>query len=168
MAGGRCADVSEPAGQKPRRAYVLAGYLILLMAALMVLLIALWVGGMKAQAGTPASIGYPWWHGKISKESIFIVMSLVGGALGGSLHGIASLTAHVAQGDLDTRWTMWYVTNPVVGAALAIVFFFVLQAGLGGQAAPTRYDRPNPVRWTRSDRRMTRRWAKRSADCETG
>jgi hypothetical protein len=32
---------------------------------------------------------------------------------------------------------MWYLVNPVVGASLAIVFLFVLQAGLGGQAAPT-------------------------------
>jgi hypothetical protein len=65
------------------------------------------------------------------------MVSLIGGALGGALHGIASLTAHVAAGDFAPQWTMWYLANPFVGASLATVFLFVLQAGLGGQAAPT-------------------------------
>jgi hypothetical protein len=63
------------------------------------------------------------------------VVSLIGGALGGALHGIASLTAHVAKKNFDASWTLWYLANPFVGAALAAAFLFVLQAGLGGQAA---------------------------------
>jgi hypothetical protein len=87
--------------------------------------------------GKPAALSYLGWTGTATKPMIFIIVTLAGGALGGTLHAIASLTAHVADGDFDQRWTMWYLTNPVVGAALAAAFLFVLQAGLGGQAAPT-------------------------------
>ena len=87
--------------------------------------------------GKPAALSYLGWTGTATKPMIFIIVTLAGGALGGTLHAIASLTTHVADGDFDQRWTMWYLTNPVVGAALAAAFLFVLQAGLGGQAAPT-------------------------------
>ena len=87
--------------------------------------------------GKPATISYLWWSGTATRPLVFIIVSLVGGALGGALHAIASLTAHVAAGDFGRSWTMWYLTNPVVGASLATAFLFVLQAGLGGQATPT-------------------------------
>jgi len=60
-----------------------------------------------------------------------------GGVLGASLHGIASLSSHIAKRDFDSSWTMWYLTNPAVGAALAAVFLVVLQAGLGTQGSAT-------------------------------
>lgn len=87
--------------------------------------------------GKPAAISYLGWSGTVSKPVVFVIVTLAGGALGGALHAIASLTAHVAEGDFKPSWTMWYLANPVVGAALAAAFLFVLQAGLGGQAAPT-------------------------------
>jgi len=88
-------------------------------------------------ANQPATLSYLGWSMTATKPGVFVVVSLLGGALGGALHAIASLTAHVAAGDFGDRWTMWYLANPVVGAALATVFLLVLQAGLGGQAAPT-------------------------------
>jgi len=87
--------------------------------------------------GKSATISYLWWSGTATKPMVFIIVSLTGGALGGALHAIASLTTHVATGDFARSWTMWYLTNPIVGASLATAFLFVLQAGLGGQAAPT-------------------------------
>jgi hypothetical protein len=87
--------------------------------------------------GKSAAISYLWWSGTATKPMVFVILSLVGGALGGALHAIASLTAHVALGNFRRSWTMWYLTNPFVGASLATVFLFVLQAGLGGQEAPT-------------------------------
>ena len=87
--------------------------------------------------GKPAAISYLGWSGTATKPVVVIIVTLAGGALGGTLHAIASLTAHVGDGTFKQSWTMWYLTNPVVGAALAAAFMFVLQAGMGGQAAPT-------------------------------
>lgn len=88
-------------------------------------------------SGKPAHVSYLWWSGTVTKPMVFILVSLIGGGLGGALHALASLTAHVANRDFAASWTMWYLTNPIVGASLATIFLFVLQAGLGGQAAPT-------------------------------
>ena len=113
----------------------------LVIGAVLLLLLGAFVPAMQAasalDANQPAKLSYLGWTATATKPGVFVVVSLIGGALGGALHGLASLTAHVAAGDFGARWTMWYLANPVVGAALATVFLFVLQAGLGGQAAPT-------------------------------
>ena len=88
--------------------------------------------------GKSATISYLGWSETASKPMVFLIVSLTGGAFGGVLHAIASLTSHVGDGSFRQRWTLWYLTNPVVGAALAAAFLFVLQAGLGGgQTAPS-------------------------------
>jgi hypothetical protein len=113
---------------------------VITVAEIMLLLVAfvpLMEAGTAIDANQPASLSYMWWSGTASKPGVFVMVSLVGGALGGALHGIASLSKHVANRDFGRQWTMWYLANPFVGAALATVFLFVLQAGLGGQTAPT-------------------------------
>jgi hypothetical protein len=112
---------------------ITTGELLLLLAALIPVMGAT----TPLDTGKPAHVSYLWWSGTATKPMVFILVSLVGGALGGALHAMASLTTHVARGDFDARWVMWYLTNPVVGASLATIVLFVLQAGLGGQAAPT-------------------------------
>jgi hypothetical protein len=104
---------------------------------LLVAFVPLMEAGTAIDTNEPASLSYLWWSGTASKPGVFVMVSLLGGALGGALHGIASLSRHVAKRDFGREWTMWYLANPFIGAALATVFLFVLQAGLGGQTAPT-------------------------------
>ncbi len=61
-----------------------------------------------------------------------MIIALAGGALGGTLHALVSLTAHLASRDFDTSWTLRYLTNPLIGAALATTLLLALQAGLTG------------------------------------
>lgn len=74
-----------------------------------------------------------WWSGTVSPSMLFLPIVLLSGGLGGALHGLASLTDHVAKRDFGQRWIMWYLAHPFVGAAVATVFVMMLQAGLGGQ-----------------------------------
>jgi len=113
---------------------------VITVAEIVILLLAfvpLMEAGNAIDANQSATLSYLWWTGSASKPGVFVMVSLIGGALGGALHGIASLSSHVAKSDFGSEWTMWYLANPFVGAALATVFLFVLQAGLGGQTAPT-------------------------------
>ena len=119
------------------RAPVLGVVTVAEMLLLLVALVPVMGATTALDQGKPAHVSYLWWNGTATRPMVFIIVSLAGGALGGAMHAIASLTAHLAAGDFDRRWTMWYLTNPVVGASLAVAFLFVLQAGLGGQAAPT-------------------------------
>lgn len=122
-----------------------AGWIPILLGVIAVVELVLLLGAFVPLLGTSAAVdanrpvllSYLWWRTTVTKPSVFVIISFVGGALGGTLHGIASLTAHVSHADFDRRWTMWYLVNPLVGASLATVFLCVLQAGLGGQAAPT-------------------------------
>jgi hypothetical protein len=90
-----------------------------------------------AAAGTDAGdrqdVSVLWWSVTVSQPTLFLPIVLLSGALGGVLHGLASLTDHVAKRDFDLHWIMWYLAHPFVGAAVATVFVMVLQAGLGGQ-----------------------------------
>jgi hypothetical protein len=113
---------------------------LLIVAELVLLLwafVPLMEAGTAIDANKPANLSYLWWSGTATKPGVFVLVSLIGGALGGALHAVASLTRHMADGDFGAEWTMWYLTNPLVGASLATAFLFVLQAGLGGQLAPT-------------------------------
>ncbi len=127
------ARVSAMGWRAPFLGTVTIAELLLLLGALVPMMGA----ATALDQGKPAAISYLWWSGTATKPTVFIILSLVGGALGGALHAIASLTSHVAAGDFGRSWTMWYLTNPFVGASLATVFLFVLQAGLGGQTPPT-------------------------------
>ncbi|WP_405064978.1 hypothetical protein OG558_23800 [Kribbella sp. NBC_01510] len=132
---GRTSRDGEPAPNAPRRAWALG---VITVAELLLLLGALvpLIGATNALERSKATdVSYLWWSGAPTQPMVFVMVSAVGGALGGALHGIASLTSHVCDRSFDAVWTMWYLANPVVGASLATAFLFVLQGGLGGQVA---------------------------------
>jgi len=115
-------------------AWALAAYLVFAIALSLVVLVTLWTPASQSQGAVWAFLG---WHEPVRRDTTFIVLAVCGGVLGASLHGIASLSSHIANRDFDSSWTMWYLTNPAVGAALATVFLVVLQAGLGTQGSAT-------------------------------
>lgn len=119
-----------------RRARMLTVVLVALLVLLAAFLVRLWFAATALQTGTTGTVVFLGWHEKFTTDSAFVIIALTGGALGGTLHGISSLAKHIAHGDFDRRWTTWYLTNPLAGAALATVFLFVLQAGLMGTSVP--------------------------------
>jgi len=52
------------------------------------------------------------------------------GALGGCLHWISSLVIFVGNRQLQRSWVLYYPLMPVEGAALAIIFYLLLRAGV--------------------------------------
>jgi hypothetical protein len=59
-----------------------------------------------------------------------LLMVILAGALGGTLHGVRSLWWYVGNRDLRQSWLLMYVLLPVSGAAIAVIFFLVVYAGL--------------------------------------
>jgi hypothetical protein len=59
-----------------------------------------------------------------------VLMVILAGALGGTLHGLRSLFWYVGNRDLRWSWLMMYFLLPVSGAAIAVIFFLVAYAGL--------------------------------------
>lgn len=150
--GRRLATVGRWLVARFPRPALLAWVLVLTELALVALLAQFWTAWdtlqaaeqAAAKAGTPApevptvTLSFLGLEHHLTPTFALLVLAAVGGALGGGLHAISSLALHIAHGDFDRRWTTWYLTNSLVGAAIATIFLFVLQAGLigaGGQSA---------------------------------
>jgi len=58
-----------------------------------------------------------------------VLVALVCGALGGSIHVATSFADYVGSGMYDPRWLWWYALRPLIGAGLALIFLAVMQAG---------------------------------------
>ncbi len=57
--------------------------------------------------------------------------SMFWGSLGGITGALYALWRHVAdKQDFDPQYTMWYITNPIMGFALGAFIYLVMQAGL--------------------------------------
>lgn len=62
-------------------------------------------------------------------QQLFIVVGLAG-SLGGFLHSARSLYWYIGNRVLRRSWIAMYMTLPVIGGALAIVFCLILRGGL--------------------------------------
>ena len=61
-----------------------------------------------------------------------VLFSSLLGASGGAIHGLASVAWHTGKGTYDSKWTMFYLAQPFLGAGIAITIVLVLQSGIGG------------------------------------
>jgi hypothetical protein len=69
---------------------------------------------------------------RTNREKNLIIVNTLFGILGGSTYGLASITTWIGNNKYEKSWTLWYVSRPIVGGALALVFYFLLRAGLVG------------------------------------
>lgn len=65
-----------------------------------------------------------------NREVRLIIISILFGVVGGTIHGIASLTAFRSTHKLTGEWSMWYAARPFLGAAIALVVYLTFRAGL--------------------------------------
>ncbi len=73
-----------------------------------------------------------------SPEGRFLIIAAAAGALGSYIHLATSFVHYAGNRNLLQSWGWWYFLRPSIGAALALVVYFVLRAGLisgSGEAA---------------------------------
>ena len=66
----------------------------------------------------------------VSGNTWLLVLVLITGALGSFVHIATSLADFVGNRQSARSWTLWYLMRAPIGAALAVVVYFVLRAGL--------------------------------------
>ncbi len=59
-----------------------------------------------------------------------ISIVLVVGALGSYIQAATSFATYAGNQKAYTSWTWWYILRPFIGAALAVIFYFVIRGGL--------------------------------------
>src|SRR5919197_2487567 len=66
----------------------------------------------------------------ITREKYLVEISALFGVLGASTYGLASATVWIAHNKLERSWILWYISHPLVGGALAIIFYLIIRGGL--------------------------------------
>lgn len=130
----------SPLGSLGRTA--LGFYSLVLPTGLIVWLVRVWPS-VTAPRPAPGSATDPLVIGLSSDQAALVMMALLG-ALGGAVHALGSFTVYAGNRALIRSWVWWYLARAPVGAALAVVVYFVIRGGLiasdgGGVAALSPY-----------------------------
>jgi hypothetical protein len=91
------------------------------------MIIALWP---EAQPPQSADVKLFWWKGELDPERRLLMLVLLCGALGSLVHAATSFSNYVGDNKLDQKWVWWYILRPVIGMAIAFIFYIVFRAGL--------------------------------------
>jgi hypothetical protein len=78
----------------------------------------------------------------VSSDAVLFVLVAIAGALGGMVHTLRSLAWYVGNRQLRWSWVPFYALRPVLGGALATLFYLVIRAGLFSPA--TNSDEVSP------------------------
>ena len=107
-------------------------FLLALGCALLYSLIAVWPAAQAAVAepDDAAARSFTWFGGSFSPsaETAVLLLVVVAGALGSSIHALASFADHVGNRTFDPAWSWWYVLRVVIGAALAVIAYLAARA----------------------------------------
>jgi hypothetical protein len=101
---------------------------VLLLAAatgLITALISLWPVGINPVVGD--FLGLPV---RLDQEHATFLVITLSGALGGIIHTLRSLYWYVGNRSFRRSWLLLYPCVPVVGSALAVIFYIVVRGGL--------------------------------------
>ena len=66
----------------------------------------------------------------LTAEVRLIWLVVITSALGSYIHTVTSFTLYAGNRSLYPNWLAWYVLRPAISAALALIFYFALRAGL--------------------------------------
>jgi hypothetical protein len=102
----------------------IAAYIAIMNVGLTITLARIWPDSSGAAAST---------------ESHYLFAAAIAGALGSCIHLTTSFVNYAGIRELRQSWGWWYLLRPGIGAALAVVVYFVIRAGLitGAGAAST-------------------------------
>jgi hypothetical protein len=95
-------------------------------------LIQIWPAVQAGKDPAKPSTPITWFgrHYSPTPESALFLIVVLAGALGAFLHVATSFSDYVGNRRLMHSWTWFYVLRPLVGAALAVLFYFAILGGL--------------------------------------
>ena len=64
-----------------------------------------------------------------SFDERLLLLVIIAGMLGSFVHGATSLADYIGNDCFNRKWTWFYLLRPVIGMALALVFYFVIRGG---------------------------------------
>jgi hypothetical protein len=108
----------------------LAVFLVILFLGLAYFEVSLWWKIGETVQQTMDIYFFPIGTVNVSGNTWLLILVLVTGALGSFIHVATSLADFVGNRQSTQSWSLWYVMRAPIGAALAVVVYFVLRASL--------------------------------------
>jgi hypothetical protein len=114
----------------PRSGIVLvAAYLVAFFLFLLYCLVQFWPHSSGSSDSPCSSVNFLWWTFSISDDIRLFFIVTAAGALGSLVHAIRSVYWYVGNRGFVWSWLLKYVLLPYAGAALALIFYFVVRGG---------------------------------------
>ena len=83
------------------------------------------------------------WKPYFTREVQLLLIVLTAGALGCLIHGLKSIAVFIANRNAVSSWFWWYITRPLLGMAMAMIFYSLLRGGfLAGTQADAKVISP--------------------------
>jgi hypothetical protein len=124
-------------------AVAVGAYLVALSVALLITSVQLWGVRFAAEVGPISEIELFWLTIKAPSDGLWMtLMVIVTGALGSLIHATTSFASYVGNQRFVKSWSLWYFMRPLVGAPLALLFYFTLRGGFlatGGSVTDVNY-----------------------------
>ena len=124
---------------------VLIGVYLVVLAALTIYgLMAFWPIMTATEQGnmTSPEARFLFWRFTLADEVRLLLVVILAGILGSLVHGIRSFFWYVGNRAFVRSWISMYLLLPFVGAALSLIFYFVLRGGLFSPQASVKYTSP--------------------------
>jgi len=135
----QAAPRSEPAG--PAWVTIVAAILAAVALLSLYVLVLFWPESARVGAIAPDSqrvIAFGVDFGQVSRETLYFVVVIAAGALGGSIHSLRSIGWYAGGQRLLRSWTLRYLYLPLIGAMLATILYIIVRAGfLSGSSVET-------------------------------
>ena len=124
-------------------------YFIAFSVALLYLLVNIWPPAISeatpSWSSQPVSLFLGWLKFSLSDEVRLMLIVILAGALGSYVHSTTSFSDYVGNRRLTKSWSWWYILRPFIGISLALVFYFVIRAGLFSPSASVETTSPYGV-----------------------
>lgn len=121
---------SSQRNESPGWAAFVVIYLLFLAAVLVSALVQLWplVHGTSA---ADQDVHFVWglFTVSLNRDTGLIVLAALAGGLGAFVHASTSVVDYLGNRRFVASWTSWYIVRLPIGAALAVLFYFVVRAG---------------------------------------
>ena len=109
-------------------------YTIIMFVVVAVFLIDVWpantedlaLNATRSVTLCPTGVSFP-----LGPETSLIFVMMFSGIIGACVFSLFAISHHLgAEKDFDKVWEAWYLLRPIVGAGLALVFYFLLRGGV--------------------------------------
>lgn len=75
---------------------------------------------------------------RITEELRLMLIVAVAAVLGSYVHSATSFVTYAGNRQLVTSWAWWYLLRPLIGSALALIFYFALRGAFFSLSASTQ------------------------------